>query len=210
MKVINPKNNDPWAVVELALKENTTSGYKMACVEAEKVFRSILKDKGYPSKNINQTLLFFGWLVLDREGLKRALAKTAQIKETFDYQLSSFETEDIINAFRQSSLDFSEKKSLSRRRKIFLFYQDYLSARVSFLKKLIVTVLLFFLTVKFLARTDLGHKMVSWVVGISDFFFSWFIITLIVLGVIAFLVVIIFAFLERKKTKVIKNKEKRA
>ncbi|MEI7690135.1 MAG: hypothetical protein WCI63_00695 [bacterium] len=209
MKVINQKNNDPWAETELAFKEDTSSGYKMACLEAEKVFKSTLRDKGYPSKNINQTILYFGWRVSDKNGLKKALTKTAQIRETFDYQLSSFETEDIIASFKQASIDFSEKKSLSWQRKVALFYKNYLSIRTSFLKKLIITVLLFFLTVKFLSRTDLGHKIVNLVVDISDLFFSWFMIVLALLLVILLITIISFAFLESKKTKPKESSEKR-
>ena len=52
MKVINQKNDNLWLEVERAYDEETPSGYKMACIEAEKAFKNALKEKGY---NINES-----------------------------------------------------------------------------------------------------------------------------------------------------------
>lgn len=209
MRVINQKNENLWDEVERSLGEHTPSGYKMACVEAEKVFKHVLKSKGYPIQDISQIITLFGWRLTNKEGLKKSLRKTEQIKETFDYQMTSFEAEDIVEAFEQAIQDFSDKKALSWQRRFALLWQNYLSLKTSFAKKTIFGFFGFFLAIELLAKTNFGHSVVTLFVDIADVIFSWFIF----LGALALIavvfIVIIFAYLERKKTRIKSIDEKR-
>lgn len=209
MRVLNQKNENLWDEVDRSLGEHSSSGYKMACIEAEKVFRHVLKSKGYPITDIGQVITLFGWRLTDKEGLKKALKKTQQIKETFDYQMTSFEAEDVVESFRQAIQDFSDKKALSWQRRFALLWQNYISLKTSFAKKSIIGFFGFFLLIKLLSKTTIGHDVTNFFVKTADIIYSWvvFLGTLALIAII--FIVIIFAYLERKKTRIKSIEEKR-
>jgi len=202
MKAISRKSDDLWAEVERALKEHTTSGYKMACVEAQKVFYYLLRSKGYQTKNMKNVLTIFGWKLSDKKALQNALEKTELIKNSFEYTLSSFETEDIISAYAKAIEDFSHAKTLSWQRKVGLFWDNYLSIKSSFAKKLLVGTVLFFVVVKLLASTKLGLAVVSAIVALSNFFFSWFLVVVVGAGIFVFVIFGVITLLEKNKSKI--------
>lgn len=202
MKAISKKSDDLWGAVEGALKEHTASGYKMACIEAQKVFYYMLKQKGYPTKNMKQVLAIFGWKLTDKKALQSALEKTELIKNSFEYTLSSFETEDIVASYARAIKDFSGAKSLSWQRKVGLFWDNYLSFRSSFAKKLFVGIILFFILVKLLSSTAFGQKIVSVVVVISDCFFSWFLVVVVGAGLVVLVIFGLMTLFEKNKSKI--------
>lgn len=196
------KTDDLWGEVERALKEHTASGYKMACIEAQKVFYYLLKSKGYPVTNMKQTLTLFGWRLSDKNALKNALEKTDLIKNSFEYTLSSFETEDIIAAYAKAIKDFSNAKSLSWQRKVGLIWDNYISIRSSFAKKALIGVILFFVVVKLLVATKFGLGIVSAIIGLSNFFFSWFLVVIVGAGILVFVIFGVFTVFEKNKSKI--------
>ena len=202
MKAISTKSENLWGEVEKAFKEHTTSGYKMACIEAQKVFFYLLHSKGYSTKNMNQTLTLFGWRLSDKDALKKALEKTELIKNSFDYTLSSFETEDIIAAYAKAIEDFSHAKTLSWQRKLGLFWDNYVSIKSSFAKKALIGIVLFFVLVKLLASTRIGHGIVNSIVAISNFFFSWFLVVIVGAGILVFVIFGLMTLFEKNRTKI--------
>lgn len=202
MKAISKKSDNLWGEVEKALKEHTTSGYKMACIEAQKVFYYLLKSKGYPTKNMKQVLTIFGWKLSDKKALQNALEKTELIKNSFDYTLSSFETEDIVAAYAKAIKDFSHASALSWQRKVGLFWDNYLSLRSSFAKKLFVGIILFLVVVKLLSSTKFGSSVVSATISVSDFFFSWFLVVVVGAGVLVFVIFGLMTLFEKNKSKI--------
>lgn len=202
MKAISKKSNDLWSEVERALSEHTASGYKMACIEAQKVFYYLLKQKGYPTKNIKGVIAVFGWKLTDKKALLDALEKTELIKNSFDYTLSSFESEDIVASYAHAIKDFSHTKSLSWQRKVGLFWDNYLSLKSSFAKKAFVGVISFFVVVKLLSSTTIGQSITKALVTVSDFFFSWFIILVIGAGLLVLVIFGAVTLLDKKKPKI--------
>jgi hypothetical protein len=202
MKAISTKRDDLWGEVERALGEHTPSGYKMACIEAQKVFYYLLKSKGYPTKNMNQVLTIFGWKLSDKKALQNALEKTELIKNSFDYTLSSFEAEDIVASYARAIKDFSHSKALSWQRKVGLFWDNYVSFKSSFGKKFIVSIILFLVVVKLLSSTKFGAAVATAIVAISDFFFSWFLVVVVGAGILVFVVFGIMTLLEKNKPKI--------
>ncbi len=202
MKAISTKSENLWGEVEKAFKEHTTSGYKMACIEAQKVFFYLLRSKGYSTKNMKQTLTLFGWRLNDKDALKKALEKTELIKNSFDYTLSSFETEDIIATYAKAIEDFSHAKTLSWQRKLGLFWDNYISIRSSFAKKALIGIVLFFVIVKLLASTEFGLGIVSSIVALSNFFFSWFLVVVVGAGILVFVIFGVMTLLEKNRTKI--------
>ncbi len=205
MKAISRKPNNLWLEVERALAEHTASGYKMACIEAEKVFMYKLREKGYPTKNIKHILALFGWKLSNKKALATALEKTAEIRNTFEYTLSSFEAEDIVAAYKDAVEDFGGAKALSWQRKLTLFWDNYISFRSSFAKVFLAGFFAFFLIVKFLTSTNVGSGIVSFIVSVADFIFSWFILLIgagLIIGIIA--AIVISAVDKKTKIKEIK------
>jgi len=202
MKAINKKHDDLWGEVERALTEHTASGYKMACIEAQKVFYYMLKTKGYPTKNMKQVLTIFGWKLSDKKALQNALEKTEQIKNSFEYTLSSFETEDIVAAYAKAIKDFSGAKSLSWQRKVGLFWDNYISIKSSFAKKTLIGLIFGLIIIKLLSTTKIGLAIVSAFVAVSNFFFSWFLIAVIATGILVLSVFGVMTLLEKNKTKI--------
>jgi hypothetical protein len=202
MRAINDKNSNHWHEVVKSLEENTSSGYKMACIEAEKVFRLLLEEKHYPTQNLDQTLSLFGWKLSNKDALKTALEKTEKIKNNFDYRLSSFEAEDIVEVFKQAISDFYEAKPLTWQRKMTLFLDHYLSFDSSILKKGLLLFLLFFLIIKLLAHTSLGNSIVNLFVGWADFIFSWLLLFILISIAVFVFVITIFVSIDKKKTRI--------
>lgn len=202
MKAISRKSDDLWAEVERAISEHTASGYKMACIEAQKVFYYLLKQKGYPTKNIKQVIAIFGWKLTDKKALVNALEKTELVKNSFDYTLSSFEAEDIVASYARAIKDFSHAKSLSWQRKVGLFWDNYLSFKSSFAKKMFVSVVLFFVAVKLLSSTAFGQAVVDLLIKVSDFFFSWFLIVVVAAGVLVLVIFGVMTLLDKNKSKI--------
>jgi hypothetical protein len=209
MRVINQKNENLWDEVTRSLEDNSSSGYKIACIESEKVFKHVLKAKGYPISDLNQIITLFGWKLTDKEGLKKALKKTDQIKETFDYQLTSFEAEDIVESFKQAIEDFTNKKSLTWQRRLTLFWQNYISLKTSFAKKSLIGIIGFFLIVKLLASTKDGNKIAQFFIGLANFIFSWFVFFGLLLLIAVIFIIVIFTYLEKKKTRIKSIDQKR-
>lgn len=202
MKAISSNKESLWTEVEKSLTEHTTSGYKMACIEAQKVFYYLLGSKGYPVKNTKQLLTLFGWKLTDKKGLQSAIEKTELIKNKFDYTLSSFEAEDIVDAYIKAIEDFSNAKALSWQRKVGLFADNYLSIKSSFAKKALVGAVLFLVIVKLLSATRVGLAIVSAIVAISDFFFSWFLVVIAGAGVLVFIIFGLMTLFEKNKSKI--------
>lgn len=204
MKAISQKTDNLWLESERALSEHTASGYKMACIEAEKVFYYKLREKGYPTSNIKLILSLFGWKLSNKDALVKALEKTGQIKTIFEYTLSSFEAEDIVSTFKDAVDDFSNARALSWQRKITIFWDNLISYRSSFMKKFLLILFLTFLTVKFLSSTIIGRQFVRLIVLISNFIFSWLLL-LVGLGIVV--AIVIFAVISRFEKKHSRIKE---
>jgi hypothetical protein len=208
MRTVNEKYENYWQNVEQALAEHSPNGYKMACIEAEKVFKHLLKSKGYPTKDLENLLVLYGFRLTNKEGLKKALKKTAEIKETFDYKLSSFEAEDIIESFKQAINDFSDSKTLGWQKRFILFYQNYVSLKSSFAKKLILGLLGFFLIVKFLSRTSPGNSLAQFIVQIADFIYSWFLFFIVIAFGLFLAMILLFSRFDKNKTRIKSIQEK--
>ncbi len=196
-----------WENIEKLLEENTGSSYKVACIEAEKLFKHKVSALGYSTKNMDQLLTLFGWKLSNLEGLKKAIKKTHEIKESHDYTLISFEAEDAVAAFKQAAEDLGSKKPLSLQRRLNVFWQNYISIKSSFSKKFIISFFVFFLIIKLLASTEIGKNITAFMVKAANFIYSWSLL-LAILGVVLLVFTFSFFMLFEKKNIKIKDSEK--
>lgn len=199
------ENQDYWQEVEECLKEGSPSGYKMALIEADKILSFVLKQKGYPGKNVRQQVLLAGWRLEDKKSLEKALEKRDEIINNLEYRLSTFEAEDAVKAYREAILHFSSKKAISFGKRAALYYTHYLSIKSSFFQKSLIILLLFFLFVKFLTATTYGKTLGDAVVGTSNFIFSWFMVFLLLGIAIGVIVIGSFMYFGREKVRIKDN-----
>lgn len=193
---------DYWSEVETCLSEGTASGYKMAIIEADKILRYVLKQKGYPGKDLEKQIFYAGWRLSDKTGLKKAIAKKEEIANKVEYKLSTFEAEDAVEAYKEAILHFSSKKALKLRNRLVLYYAHYLSIKSSFLQKNLLIILMFFLAIKLLDGTETGQLIWEKLVSISNFIYSWFLVFILLGGAILIIVIGSFLYFEKGKVKI--------
>lgn len=196
------KHNDYWAEVEDYLSEKTSSGYKMAVIEADKILRYILKQKGYPGKDLRQQIFLAGWKLKEKKDLEAAIKMKDEILNNLDYRLSTFDTEDAVQAYKEAILHFTEKKPLGLRKKISLYYSHYLSLKSSFFRKTLYLIFGFFLLIKFFNSTEIGKGIMATINSISDFIFSWFMVFLLLGSGVLIIVLGSFLYFGKEQTKI--------
>lgn len=196
------KSEDYWEEVESCLKEESASGYKMAIIEADKILRFVLKQKGYPGKDLKQQIFYAGWKLSDKTGLNKAVAKKEEIVDNLEYKLSTFEAEDVIDSYKEAILHFSSKKALKLKERLALYYKHYLSIKSKFLRKNLLLFLGFFLAIKILDSTEIGRQVWDKLVLASNFIYSWFLVFILLGGAILVIVIGSFLYFEKGKTKI--------
>ena len=197
-----------WSEVEADLKEKTPSGYKMALIDADKILRSILKEKGYPGKNLIQQLFWSGVKVEKYDELKRAIGKKDEILNSTAYQLSTLELDDFLAVYKSAISQLYDTKRLKFYHRLYLLFEKNFSHNLKkSLKIFIITFIVYLFGIKFLTSTETGKNFVSGTIHLNDFIFNWLVnITLIVL-ILAVIVGIVFLILEKRKSVKIRDEE---
>lgn len=202
---MNDKDKNIWYEVEASLKEKTQSGYKMALLDSDKLLRHVLKEKGYPGKDLKKQLFWAGINLSGRTNLKNAIKKKDEILNDFHYRLSSFEIEDFLAAYKQVIEHVRNTKKLELKRKIGLCFENYLFLKNTSLIKVISIILVVFFGIKLLSSTETGKLAVAKIVEVNNLLFDWLkILLLIGLGV-AVVVFTSFIYLDKKKKVKIKE-----
>ncbi|RJO60089.1 hypothetical protein C4544_07035 [candidate division WS5 bacterium] len=199
------KNKNLWDEIEADLKEKTKSGYKMALLDSDKLLRLILKDKGYPGKDLKKQLFWAGINLDGRQNLKNALKKKEEILNVQDYRLSSFEIEDALEAYRKTIEWVLSAEKISLKRKIGIVLENHLFLKNTSLTKIFILILLIFFGIKFLSSTEMGRSIVSKVVEADNFLFSWLKIFLLFGLIIAVTIFATFIYLDKRKKIKIKE-----
>lgn len=193
------KNKNLWDEIEADLKEKTKSGYKMALLDSDKLLRLVLKERGYPGKDLKKQLFWAGINLDGRQHLKNAIKKKEEILNTQNYRLSSFEIEDYLNAYKKAIQWVLSAKKISLKQKTGIILENYLFLKnTSFIRAFIVFLSIFF-GIKLLSSTETGQNIVSKVVEIDDFLFNWLKYFLLLGLTIALIIFAAFIYLDRGK-----------
>lgn len=200
------KVNLSWREVDKAMSSETNFGYKVACIEARKIFIETLKINHLPHDNLLNFLKYFGWKFTQKEELKKAIMVCEKIISTIDYNLSTFESEDAVQAFRQAVVELNSKDSkLNFSKKLMISLAKTETGSKIKIKKIFLCAFLLILLIKFLTSTKLGTNLSNF----SNTLFSYLVMILFI-GIVAFIfVMVIFLFLDSKNGTIIKEiKEK--
>jgi|GEM_PF-1439358 len=194
-----------WQEVKADLDEGTACGYKMALLDSDKLLRVVLKQKGYPGKDLKKQLFWAGISTKNRPNFKNALEKKDEILNSLDYQLSSFEIEDFLEAYRKVIGKVMESEKMGLKRKIGIYFENYFSLKGSWTRNSLITFFAFLFGIKFLSGTGMGQSITDGIVVIDDTLFSWFIILLLLGLGVALIVLISFTLFDKKKKVRIKE-----
>jgi len=200
-----------WSIVKEALDEGTVSGYKMAVIEAGKILENLLKQKGYPGRTIKDRILNARDNFHNLEGLLKAQQLRQNLTSNLEYQLTSLQVEDAVNAYHQAVIDLtsSEKANLSLLQRVRVTLRYYLPGKKRFITFVLSGFFLFLLIVLILADTQFGRDFIQGVVGVTHFIFSWImIIVLVVVGMAIIVIGSLFYFEKRHATRIVDEEEK--
>ncbi|MFC1686693.1 hypothetical protein ACFLZS_02075 [Patescibacteria group bacterium] len=199
-----------WSIVKEALDEGTVSGYKMAVIEAGKILDNILKQKGYPGKDTKDRILNARDNFHNLEGLLNAHKLRKNLTSNLEYQLTSIQVEDAVNAYHQAVIDLtsSEKAKLGIFQKTRMTLRYYLPGKKRLIGFVLSGFFLFLLIVLILADTQFGRDFIQGVVGVTHFIFSWIMImVLVVIGMGIIVIASLFYFERRNATKIVDEDE---
>lgn len=196
------KKSYNWNAIQDYLAENTQAGLLMAILEADKILMSVVRDLGYPGEDDKTRLYLARRLFSDFKRLKQARRISQKIRQELDFSLNPKLTEEILAVYYQALLDIKEhrKPYFNHWQKILFFLNKKIRRMKKILKWTGLYLFLFLLGVFFLDHTALGNKLVKYILKITDFIFSWFLILILLgLGIIVTIFGSIWYFKGRKK-----------
>jgi len=165
------QTNPNWVHVESALNEGTSSGYKIAVIETEKIFSQTMAEKGFLGKHIFKQYQKARHLFKNPEKIDRANAMYKKIISHPGFNISSEDTKEIIKNLHNAILEIENLdggvKGISGffrkiERKINSFYQGSI-------KKWLFYFAAFCFITLFLSKTSFGQWTTSKIVGFVNF-----------------------------------------
>lgn len=195
------KYNLDWTSVERALEDGTFSGYKMAVIETEKIFRQILEDKKIPGTTCEKQIEYAKNLINLPQRLKNVRATYQKIIQQPHFEINRDETKDVIAVYYQAITDLAEsqRSRLSLADRLSLRTKRIIDKTPKQIKRIAIILVLFSFLTLFLGRSSPGKKIAGILVNIANFMvFRVF----LALGIISLAVLIIFGvlyFRQRRK-----------
>lgn len=202
---MSEKEKNKWHEVEADLKEKTQCGYKMALLDSDKLLRRVLKEKGYPGKDLKKQLFWAGINLKGRAELKDALKKKEEILSEQNYRLSSFELEDYLSAYKKAIDWILSARSITLKRRVGLYFENYFFLKNTSITKVLIIALTIFFGIKFLSSTQTGKNVVVKIVEVDNLLFDWLKVLLIIGLALAAVVLASFLYLDKKKKVKIKE-----
>jgi hypothetical protein len=200
-----------WDQVEDYVNEKSKGGAAMAVIETEKIFGEVLKKLNFPGKNTDQRVDGAKNIFSNYQALK--LARSVYKKLAFEVgtEIEIPDVREILSAYHRAIRDLTkaQEKKLSPKEKVLMFIRHYAPEPKKTLKKVGVGLILFFFIIFVLDSTSIGKSLVSALVKISHFIFSWVLFTvLLIIGIVIIIIGGILYFESRKrKTKLrVENK----
>lgn len=188
-----------WTPVEEAEAEHTVSGYKIALLEAAKLFEQRMADERIPGKNPADHLAAVQ-LHLTRPGdVTKAYSYVTRLRDGHTGVLTKERAKSYIQSFRQAVADLND---LSQARDSFpaqvRLHLGLLRGKQVWLVRTLLGVGGFFLLIVFLADTAVGQVIVTGLVAFVHLFFSWIIALLIAIALVVLVVLGTAVYLDRK------------
>jgi len=164
-------SNLNWVHVESALNEGTSSGYKLAIIETEKIFSQTMSEKGFLGKDALKQFQKAKYIFKNKEKIERANAMYKKIISYPGFNISAEDTKDIIKNLHDGILQleklngdltglFGIFKKIGR--KFTIFYEGTI-------KKWLFYFAAFCFGTLFLSKTSPGQKVTSLIISFVNF-----------------------------------------
>jgi len=179
--------------VESALNEGTVSGYKIAIIETEKIFASILEEKGFRDRACSGVSAFkkAEHVFKNFRNIEHAFAMHDKILTHPGFNISTEDTKEIIKSFHDGISDLEKLNGDTKgvfgtfrkfNRKINSFCNDKI-------KKWLIIFASFCFIVLFLSKTSPGKVLTSKTVSFVEFI-TFKIVVPVILVLLAFYILI--------------------
>lgn len=195
------KVNELWQEVEKAFRSRTTAGYKAAILDAHKILERVLASKGYPGKTVDRKLYWAGYSLKNQKNITEALVKYDEVMEKFEISGSDFDVEEILRTYKKIINEVAGKPAFGIREKYEAFVDVYLSPKSIPFWRNIVILFGTFAIIKLLAYTEIGKKIIGWIVAIANFAISWLFVIVVIVIIIAALL-LNYYFSNKTKVKI--------
>lgn len=188
-----------WTPVEEAESENTISGYKIALLEAAKLFEQRMADEKIPGRTAADHLEAVKLHLTRPSDVTRAYSYVTRLRSGTTGALTKERAKAYIQAFRQAVADLNDltqqRDSFAAQLKLAL---GTLKSKQFWLVRALIGLGVFFALVLFLADTAPGQALVAAVVGFVHLFFSWIVGLLIGIALLVVVVVGTALYLDRR------------
>lgn len=195
------KYNLDWTSVERALEEGTFSGYKIAVIETEKIFRQILEDKKIPGTSGEKQIEYAKNLINLPQRLKNARATYQKIIQQPHFEINRDETKDVIAAYYQAITDLAEsqRNKLNIADRLNLRAKRIIDKTPKQIKRIAVVLALLSFFTLFLGRTSPGQQTAAVLVGIANFMVFRVFLTLAIISLAVLIIFGVLYFRQRRK-----------
>lgn len=194
--------SDPWEYVKKELSKGEMSANKVAILEAEKIFREAVDEKGLPGSDLENKIGNYSRLFSDFEKLTYSRSMYKKLIDKPQFDISKGDTEDIIRGYKEAVKDLEKadfgKLPVAEKANLFVernFYGWAQKTKVAVLAILALSMLMFIIT-----ETETGRALSSSAVAMNNYFFYKIIPAIFLLAlVLAAAVAILYYY--RKKDK---------
>lgn len=190
-----------WSAVEKALAEGTFSGYKIGILETEKLFNTLLKEKGIPGRNTEKKIKYIQRFLSLPDKLDYSRNICEAINSETHFEISREETKHVISGYWQAMLDIEEAcDSFSYWEKLNLRLRYGSGLFLRNLRNVSIGILCLSTIVWFFGETQWGKKAASVIVVSNHFFiFKFLFWTIIVLASLLAVGSVLYFATTRKK-----------
>lgn len=191
-----------WERIRKELSKGEMSADKVAVLEAEKLLRKALEEKGLPGKDAEDRIRSYTGLFRNPDKLKYSRAMHRKIIEKAGFDISPEDAQEIIKGYYEAIVDIAnaDLKALPFKDKLGLFLKRNFNGFPRNIKKIFLAVIAVSIFTFILTETESGRSISAYLVDINNYFFYRIIPALLILIVLAAMLIgALYAYRGRKK-----------
>ena len=191
-----------WEQVEACLKDQKSSAYKLAIIEADKILNNLITLKGVPGDSTSDKVMKIKEKFPELAGLVKAFQTKDKILNHLTYNVSPEEADAALDAYKTAISDLdNEGKHMPLSQKLKLFFEYYIPKKLKKLEHLVLAFVGFLALFLFLADTSWGQNVSSFFLNIARFFYYVIVKYVLIAGVVLGIVFLTFMYFEKKNKK---------
>jgi hypothetical protein len=190
-KISLEKYQEYWDTVDRALNEGTSSGYKIAIIETEKILLIAIGDKKIPGKNTSEKIKNMEILLENTDKLNYSRAICEKLVKEPGFSVSADETREIVAGYYKAISDIVKMKSkdIPFKEKINFFLQRHFNQFPQKTKKGLILTFLFFFAIFLSTETVTGQFISEMISNFSQFVFYKLVPIILAIAVVGAVIV---------------------